>query len=130
MHFLSVAGRFQAYGNMISLLVFALLLAPSIYATPLTGRLQKRERVPDDARKSTNVEKWMEEVGIQTEKMVFYTGTVGQADAKKFVDANPSYTYFWKIFGEKFVKDFGDVNMDDKVVTKGMFACDGRTLRR
>lgn len=56
----------------------------------------------------------MEEVGIQEEKLVFYSGGK-RNDALKFVEKNEDYAYFWDIFDPDFQKDFGGVAMDSEV---------------
>lgn len=78
------------------------------------GKADTNSLLSDDATKFSKVLDWMEEVGIQEDDLVFYSGGK-RNDALKFVEKNEDYAYFWDIFDEDFQKDFGGVAMDSEV---------------
>lgn len=74
------------------------------------------ERVPDDATKPVRIVEWLVDQRIDRTKLVFYSNQdVGRPQAEAFTKANPDYKSFFDIFNEKFISDFGNVNMDDEV---------------
>ncbi|KAF2654583.1 hypothetical protein K491DRAFT_679616 [Lophiostoma macrostomum CBS 122681] len=101
-------------GLLVGASIFSSVLASPIPAAPRDAPLSKREYVPDDATDYNKVLEWMDDEGIQNERLVFYTGGK-QADALAFVENNPLYAYFWDVFDEDFQKDFGGVAMDSEV---------------
>lgn len=77
------------------------------------GKADTNSLLSDDATKFSKVLDWMEEVEIQEDDLVFYSGGK-RNDALKFVEKNEDYAYFWDIFDEDFQKNFGGVAMDSE----------------
>lgn len=82
----------------------------------------------DDPLHWRNIYLWLkEQSGLDPKKVVFFSGTSGQAQAEAFTDANTEYRYFWDIFvtpkdgsGKTNVAKMLDTHIKGSGITEGV----------